>query len=502
MIGRKSTLVFVTTIISSILGFVGLFFITRYLGTEVYGDVTWILALIAAINAISDLGFSSAHIKKISEGGNIDDCVSTFVMVKFILTGIMVALIAFLLVFMMAFENARYSSEYLEIISLFILYQVLCDLSLIAVMTFTARTEAVKSQLIILIDPLVRVPIIIFVCLSKGTEFDIAIAYALAGIMVFSLALILMWSGKYHWTKPTMFKPYLRFALPLVVATVITTLAYSIDKIFIGAFWSNTDVAYYASGFALIIIISGLGLAISQLTFPTFSRYYSNGRMEDIRATTVQAERFVAIISFPLIAFLIIFPGQVSSLLYGSNYALAGDSLRWLALATAFNIFNAAAMSQVLAVNRPDVSFKITFIYFIAFVAGLVVLVPNEIFGVRLFGLSYVGAALAYLFSMLIGFILTRVAVKKLTGTKIEKRIGIYIATFALTATVLEILNIWLSVQQWYLVVLLFPIAYVFFWGCLWGFREMHLADIHYMLDLVNLRKMGGYVSDELHGKN
>ena len=103
---------------------------------------------------------------------------------------------------------------------------------------------------------------------------------------------------------------------------------------------------------------------------------------------------------------------------------------------------------------------------------------------------------------MLIGFILTRVAVKKLTGTKIEKRIGIYIATFALTATVLEILNIWLSVQQWYLVVLLFPIAYVFFWGCLWGFREMHLADIHYMLDLVNLRKMGGYVSDELHGKN
>ena len=501
MIGRKSTLVFATTIISSILGFIGLFFITRYLGAEVYGDIAWILALIAAINAISDLGFSSAHIKKISEGANIDDCVSTFVMVKVILTTIMVALIASILAFMIIFGKANYSSEYLEIIVLFILYQVLCDLSLIATMTFTAKTEAVKSQLIILIDPLIRVPIIIIICLLKGNEFDIAISYAVAGIAVFTTALILMWSGEYRWTKPTMFKPYLRFALPLVISMVITTLAYSIDKIFIGAFWSNTDVAYYSSGFALILIISGLGLAISQLTFPTFSNYFSKGRMEDIRQTTVQAERFVAIISFPLVAFMLIYPGNVTSLLYGHDWVLAGDSLRWLSLATLFNIFNAAATSQILAVNRPDVSFRITVIYFFAFVIGLIVLVPNEIFGIHLFGLSYVGASLAYLISMIVGFILTRIAVLKLTGTRVERRMGLYTAIFVLTTALLGLLSLWFSVQQWYLLIAIFGLAYVVFWGCLAAFGEMKKEDIRYMLDLVNMRKMGGYVSDELTGK-
>jgi O-antigen/teichoic acid export membrane protein len=501
LIGRKSTLVFATTIISSILGFIGLFFITRYLGTEVYGDIAWILALIAAINAISDLGFSSAHIKKISEGGNIDDCVSTFVMVKVILTTIMVALIAVILAFMIIFGKANYSSEYLGLISLFVLYQVLCDISQIATMTFTARTEAVKSQLIILVDPIVRVPIIIFICLFNGTEFDISFAYAIAGIMVFSLALVLMWRGDYHWTKPSLFRPYLRFTLPLVVATVITTLAYTIDKIFIGAFWTSTDVAYYSSGFALILIISGLGLAISQLTFPTFSHYSSKGRTEDIRRTTVQAERFVAIISFPMVAFLLIYPGQVTSILYGQNWTLAGDSLRWLALATLFNIFNAAATSQILAVNRPDVSFRITVIFFIAFVIGLVILVPREIFGVQLFGLSYVGASLAYLISMLVYFILTRIAVIKLTGTRIERKMGLYAAIFALTTLVLGLLDVWLSIHQWYIVVLMFAAAYAIFWGCLFALKEMKKDDIRYLLDLINVRKMGGYVSDELTGK-
>ncbi len=501
MIGRKSTLVFATTIISSILGFIGLFFITRYLGTEIYGDIAWILALIAAVNAVSDLGFSSAHIKKISEGGNIDDCVSTFVMVKVILTSIMVAIIVLLMAFMLVIGHAGYSSDYLEIVTLFVLYQVLCDLSLIATMTFTARTEAVKSQLIILIDPVIRVPIIIFICLFKGSELDIAISYAIAGIAVFSTALYLMWSGEYRWTKPTLYRPYLKFALPLVISMVITTVAYSIDKIFIGAFWSNTDVAYYSSGFALILIISGLGLAISQLTFPTFSNFFSKGRMEDIRQTTVQAERFVAIISFPMVAFMLIFPGNVTSLLYGHEWILAGDSLRWLALATLFNIFNAAATSQILAVNRPDVSFRITVIYFIAFVAGLFLFVPNDIFGIHLLGLSYVGASLAYLISMLVGFFLTRVAVNKLTGTHIERRMGLYAVIFAITVGFLGLLSMWFPVQEWYVLIAMFGVSYAVFWGCLVAFREMKKEDIRYMLDLVNLRKMGGYVSEELTGK-
>jgi O-antigen/teichoic acid export membrane protein len=223
--------------------------------------------------------------------------------------------------------------------------------------------------------------------------------------------------------------------------------------------------------------------------------------MEEIRQTTVQAERFVAIISFPLIAFILIFPGQVTSLLWGHEFVLAGGSLRWLALATLFNIFNAAATSQILAVNRPDVSFRITVIYFIVFIVGLFIFVPNEIFGIQMLGQSYVGASLAYLISMVVGFVLTRIAVRRLTGTRIEKRMGLYVAVFAFTALLLGLLGNWLSVEQWYLTAAMFLVAYGIFWGCLWVLRELKKEDIKYMLDLVNPSKMKGYVSEELSGK-
>ena len=48
--------------ISAALAYVGLYFITRYLETDIYGTVTAAMALVATFNAVADLGFSSAHV--------------------------------------------------------------------------------------------------------------------------------------------------------------------------------------------------------------------------------------------------------------------------------------------------------------------------------------------------------------------------------------------------------------------------------------------------------
>ncbi len=78
--------------IVSALSFVGVFFMTRYLGTGDYGTLSWVLALVLSLNAVSDLGFTNAHIKRISEGRDINDCVSTYAAIELILTGAMVVI--------------------------------------------------------------------------------------------------------------------------------------------------------------------------------------------------------------------------------------------------------------------------------------------------------------------------------------------------------------------------------------------------------------------------
>lgn len=77
-IGRNSALVPLTT---------------RYLGAEQYGTITWTLAFLATFNSIADLGFGSAHIKRVSEGYDLNACVSTFAYVKGLLTIAMILVV-------------------------------------------------------------------------------------------------------------------------------------------------------------------------------------------------------------------------------------------------------------------------------------------------------------------------------------------------------------------------------------------------------------------------
>ena len=46
MIGRRSLLIVISTILAAILSFVGLLAMTNYLGKDVYGNIAWVLATI------------------------------------------------------------------------------------------------------------------------------------------------------------------------------------------------------------------------------------------------------------------------------------------------------------------------------------------------------------------------------------------------------------------------------------------------------------------------
>ena len=90
-IGRKAFLYYASYLIGAGASFVALLFMTRSLGPSDFGILSWAFALMTAVNSISDLGFTSTHIKRISEGKDVNDCVSTYVVIQSVLLVIMVA---------------------------------------------------------------------------------------------------------------------------------------------------------------------------------------------------------------------------------------------------------------------------------------------------------------------------------------------------------------------------------------------------------------------------
>jgi O-antigen/teichoic acid export membrane protein len=96
MIARKSALIVGTQFFVRLLGWIGLVILAKLWGgfaPEAMGIIGFAMAFLALFNIIADLGFSHAHVKRVSEGKDLGTCISTFASIKVILTGLMVLLV-------------------------------------------------------------------------------------------------------------------------------------------------------------------------------------------------------------------------------------------------------------------------------------------------------------------------------------------------------------------------------------------------------------------------
>ena len=93
MISSKSSPIFFQTLISSLLGYLSLFFIVRYVGPIYWGYLSYALAFGGLFSLITDMGFNTAYMKSISGEGNKADDMGTYLFIKIVLNVVYIAVI-------------------------------------------------------------------------------------------------------------------------------------------------------------------------------------------------------------------------------------------------------------------------------------------------------------------------------------------------------------------------------------------------------------------------
>jgi O-antigen/teichoic acid export membrane protein len=235
MIARKSALIFGTQFFTRFLGWIGLVVIAKLWGgfaPEVLGIIGFAMAFLAMFNIIADLGFSQAHVKRISEGKDLGTCIGTYAAIKLILTSLMVTVVFAAVYIWKNFFNGGFTDATTEsVLLVFVVYYIFLNLVQIATVTFQGRREIAKRQVTGIFENIVKVPLVILV--------------ALAGVSIFAVAttfFVGMWLlRKYPIKKPSfnLFKSYFSFALPIMLISVIGVISVNIDKIMIGYFWTS-----------------------------------------------------------------------------------------------------------------------------------------------------------------------------------------------------------------------------------------------------------------------
>ncbi|MCU0861575.1 MAG: flippase [Methanomassiliicoccales archaeon] len=501
MLGRKSLVVLVARVLASVLALVGLMFTSRYLGPEVNGQISWALALITTFNAMSDFGFMAAHIKRVSEGKDIDDCVSTFTTIKLALTGGMVVFTLGYILIWTAIEPGRLTSTDVYILMLFVLYSVFYNISSIFWTTYEGRMEAVKSQLLTLAEPLSRTPLMILVAVGGLGAVPLAYTYVVGGIVIAVVGIALISRENIHWKKPTLFRDYLKYALPISFITVFGTVSWNLDKLVIEAFESTTDVAFFSQPQTLLGVVGFIGIAVTTMTFPAFSQMHHRGDIEGIRRVTRDSERYISMLAMPVTVVIALFPMETVVTFLGELYAPAAEPMRILAIATYISLLSQAYTPQMGGTNRPDISAKLVGLALLCNIVLLLVFVPTTFMGVQMLGMGVNGAAWVNVIVSLVFMLLVRVIVWRLTQTRSNPRILLHVAAGVLSGLVLYLVFQFYPIQQWYDLLFYGLLEIPVFAGLMWLFRELTRFDVQYFLEVMNLKDMASYISDEMKNK-
>jgi O-antigen/teichoic acid export membrane protein len=504
MIARKSALIIIIQLLNGVLGFIGLKYIALYMQPYEYGIVTFAYGFVALFSIFGDLGFGSAHVKRISEGKDEGKCIGTFVGIKLILSGIFasVAILSIILwrfVFGRGFESPLHE----QAVYILLFYFILANLSQVFTVTFSAKKEVAKGQIPYFIYTIFRVFFTIIIAYFGFGILPLAYTYLVGEIFQFIVAFYFFKS--YLIKKPSLeyLKNYSRFAFPMAIASGASIVILNIDRVFIQLFWGSQQVGEYSAAFNLSRFILNFSSALVVLLLPTISEYHAKNNLDDIRKLTLASERYLSMITFPIVILLIVLAEPVIHILLSDKYLPALIVLQILPFFALFEVLSQPYQGLLQGMNKPHNVRNRIFLMMILCISLNIILVPSDIksVGLKLAGLGPTGSALAVVIAYFFGFITTRVYAFQVAKIKGNYKILIHIFTAIIMGIIVYSILLFVNISRWYELIGICLLGLGTYLCILFILKEFKKEDLNLFLDTLNVKKMILYVRSELRKK-
>ena len=504
MIARKSALIIATNILNGILGFVMLFFITRFIGPSDYGIVTFALSFVTLFTIFGNFGYDSAHIKRVSEGKNLGKCIGTYFTIRFFLMCLMtfVVIIAiFLWKNFIGFESSIQET----VLYILLGYCVLSIISNSMISTFKARKEIAKAEIPLFLEVFGRAIATLYVVYMGYGAIPLAFTYIVGWGTCLIFTIFLFY--KYPIKKPdkSYFRDYTKFAFPLTFMLICSIIINNIDRIFIYIFCNEETVGYYSGSYRLSAFINMFSISIGILLFPTFSNLHSNNNISGIRKLIYRSERYISMVVFPMVFIIVLLSESVVFILL-AGWDPAIPIMQILPFFVLFAALERPYQSQFLGMDKPKIARNRLIIMVLLDVVLNFILIPDmKIFNVKLPGLGATGAAIALVISYAVGLIYSRIMAWKLTEIKVNPRIFIHAFAATIMGVILYILLYEFKLSElilrWYHLLFFSLLGLAIYLIILIIFREFTKEDFHLFLDTINIKKMYKYIHKEVRNK-
>jgi O-antigen/teichoic acid export membrane protein len=270
-----------------------------------------------------------------------------------------------------------------------------------------SRDKVAHVAIFNVLSRVVLLVIVITAALIWRTSTATVIAVVIAAAVTLGPAVALMYSatkgtrGDISWMGA---KAQLKLSVPLALAGMVAMLSEHIDKVIVSAMCNLREVAIYMNGAIELPLIDVVTTSAMCVILPDLTRYYKEGRLDDLLVLWRRTAEKCLVILAPAMAFVLVMAPELMTVLFSSTYTESAYPLRIYALMLPLKatqlatLFIAAGRSRFVTVAA-TIGLSVNVVLSIVFVnwmgpAGAAWATVISIYAMRIYAFAAMGSIL------------------------------------------------------------------------------------------------------------
>jgi len=346
LIVKTSLIVFVGLVLSKIFTYGYRIVVARQFGPEVYGLLALALIVLNWLTIISFLGLHEGVLRFFSfyRGKNEISKINYIFRLSLIILTITSILSTIILFAFSNFISINIFHDknliiFLKWFSLIIPFSVFSYLFIDILKSFEKVGWA--SFIENIFQNFIKLAVLV-VLILVGLNFKTIIYSQVAGMII--TFIVAFWICKYK--LPQIFRRYrlnqskklkirkelFSYSWPLLFFGILSYLFYGIDSFVIGYFKGSFEVGLYNAAVPIAALLYFASNIFIQMFFPLITKEFARKNFEIIGEMSKQVTKWIFILNLPLLILMIFFPGAILNILFGQEYMVAKDALRFLSI--------------------------------------------------------------------------------------------------------------------------------------------------------------------------
>ncbi len=334
-------------ILSTVLALVAISFITRYLGTNGFGDYAFVLTFLSFFAAAADLGLYYIATREISRQGADEEKIIGNIFTLRMFSALATLVVSPLIVWFLPYPFEVKEGIVIVVASFLFSssYQVLNGV-------FQKNLAMDKVAVGEFVGKVVQVLIVI-----GAVHYKLSFSWIISSIlinMIVSFLIVYVWAQQYTRIRLRFDWEYWKFVMrdsvPMGIASIVSIIYFKADTLILYNIKTSSEVGIYGAAYKVLENITFFPAMIAGLVMPIMAHsiFSDKKKFVDISNKTF---RVFMILVVPLVVGTLFLADGVIRIIGGAGFAAAGDVLRVLVFAIAF-IFFGQFFNTILVVGN------------------------------------------------------------------------------------------------------------------------------------------------------